>query len=51
MKLLRMLIGRRIANEEGAEQKITAIEGIPAMGLGGLGSSAYGPEAALMILS
>jgi amino acid transporter len=50
MNLLHVLIGRRLANEEGTKRKITAIEGIPAMGLDGLGSSAYGPEAALTIL-
>jgi amino acid transporter len=50
MNLLRVLIGRRLANEEGEQRKITAVEGIPAMGLDGLGSSAYGPEAALTIL-
>src|SRR6478752_5575837 len=32
------------------ERKIGAFEGVPAMGLDGLGSSAYGPEAALTIL-
>src|SRR6266478_2655773 len=46
----RILIGRRLANEEGQARKITAVEGVPAMGLDGLGSSAYGPEAALTIL-
>jgi amino acid transporter len=50
MDLFGILIGRRLANEEGKDRKITAIEGVPAMGLDGLGSSAYGPEAALTIL-
>jgi amino acid transporter len=45
-----ILIGRRLANREGETRKITAIEGVPAMGLDGLASSAYGPEAALTIL-
>jgi amino acid transporter len=45
-----ILIGRRLANREGKARKITALEGVPAMGLDGLGSSAYGPEAALTIL-
>jgi amino acid transporter len=44
------LIGRRLANREGAARKITALEGFPAMGLDGLSSSAYGPEAALTVL-
>jgi len=50
MHLSDLLIGRRLANQEGKARKITAIEGVPAMGLDGLGSSAYGPEAALTIL-
>ena len=51
MKLLDLLLGRRLANREGASEKITALEGLPAMGLDGLASSAYGPEAALAILA
>jgi amino acid transporter len=50
MNLLSVLIGRRLANQEGEARKLTALEGVPAMGLDGLGSSAYGPEAALTIL-
>jgi len=50
MHLSNLLIGRRLANQEGKARKITAIEGLPAMGLDGLGSPAYGPEAALTIL-
>jgi amino acid transporter len=50
MDFFSILIGRRLANEEGQGRKITAIEGVPAMGLDGLGSSAYGPEAALTVL-
>jgi amino acid transporter len=50
MDLANLLIGRRLANREGEARKVTAIEGVPAMGLDGLASSAYGPEAALTIL-
>jgi amino acid transporter len=50
MDLSRILIGRRLANQEGEARKITALEGFPAMGLDGLSSSAYGPEAALTVL-
>jgi amino acid transporter len=50
MSLFRFLLGRTLANSEQAERKITALEGVPAMGLDGLGSSAYGPEAALTVL-
>ncbi|MBV8448717.1 MAG: hypothetical protein JO124_12105, partial [Hyphomicrobiales bacterium] len=46
MPLLKLLLGRRLANEEHTARKITAFEGVPAMGLDGLGSSSYGPEAA-----
>src|SRR5215472_8203247 len=50
MSLWSVLIGRRLANEEAASRKITVAEGVAAMGLDGLSSSAYGPEAALTIL-
>lgn len=50
MWLRRLLLGRTLANREQAERKIGALEGVPAMGLDGLGSAAYGPEAALMAL-
>jgi hypothetical protein len=45
-----ILLGRRLANREYSERKIGAFEGVPAMGLDGLGSSAYRPEAALKVL-
>jgi amino acid transporter len=45
-----LLLGRRLANRESKERRIGALEGVPAMGLDGLGSSAYGPEAALTVL-
>lgn len=50
MRLAGLILGRRLANREDIERKIGAFEGVPAMGLDGLGSSAYGPEAALTIL-
>lgn len=50
MSLVRLLLGRPLANKEYGERKIGTFEGVPAMGLDGLGSSAYGPEAALMVL-
>jgi amino acid transporter len=50
MGLKGLLLGRRLANREQEERKIGAFEGIPAMGLDGVGSSAYGPEAALSTL-
>lgn len=45
-----LLFGRRLANREHQDKKIGWIEGVPAMGLDGLGSSSYGPEAALSVL-
>jgi amino acid transporter len=50
MQLLKLLLGRRLPNEEYAERKISAFEGVPAMGLDLLASSSYGPEAAAMVL-
>src|SRR5262249_1488536 len=50
MKLLDLLIGRKLANRERDSTKMTALGGGPAMGLDGLGSAAYGPEAALTVL-
>src|SRR5690349_10641190 len=50
MSLLTFILGRRLANEEFVERKIGALEGVPAMGLDGLGSASYGPEAALAVL-
>ncbi|MDB5898881.1 MAG: putative aminoacid/polyamine transporter, permease protein [Ramlibacter sp.] len=51
ISLRKLLLGRRLANRESGERKMGAFEGIPAMGLDGLGSSAYGPEAALTVLA
>ena len=51
MSLITVLLGRRLANKEAEGRKIGAFEGIPAMGLDGLGSAAYGPEAMLTVLA
>ena len=50
MSLLRFLVGKPLANREYGERKLGVFEGVPAMGLDGLASSAYGPEAALTVL-
>lgn len=50
MKMLDLLLGRRLANREGSGRKIGWVSGVPAMGLDGLGSSSYGPEAALTVM-
>ncbi|HTZ04002.1 MAG TPA: APC family permease [Xanthobacteraceae bacterium] len=47
----RLLLGRPLANREGKANQIGLLEGIPALGLDGLSSTAYGPEAALSILA
>ena len=48
--LAQLVLGRPLANREDRARKINAIEGVGAMGLDALASSAYGPEAALTIL-
>jgi amino acid transporter len=50
MLLLRVLLGRPLSNREQSERKLGPLEGVPAMGLDGLSSSSYGPEAALTVL-
>ncbi len=49
-RLIDLLFGRRLANREGQAEKIGWLAAVPAMGLDGLSSSAYGPEAALSVL-
>jgi amino acid transporter len=50
MSLGNILLGRRLATYEQTEHKLGVLAGVPALGLDGLASSAYGPEAALTIL-
>src|SRR5579862_1948324 len=50
MGLLDRILGRPLATSEAEEQKIRVLAGIPILGLDGLSSAAYGPEAALTIL-
>jgi amino acid transporter len=50
MPLLSLALGRRLSSDEQEESKIGVVEGFPALGLDGLSSSAYGPEAALTLL-
>jgi hypothetical protein len=47
----RPFVGRPVANWEAEGRKLNVFTGLPAMGLDGLGSAAYGPEAALSILA
>ncbi|HXX52543.1 MAG TPA: APC family permease [Xanthobacteraceae bacterium] len=48
--LVRFVLGRQLANRELRTREIGVAEGVPALGLDGLSSTAYGPEAALTIL-
>jgi amino acid transporter len=50
MKLVDFLLGRRLANREHEQRKIGWVAGVPTIGLDGLSSSSYGPEAALTVL-
>lgn len=50
MSIVDVVLGRRLANEEQQTRRIGWFEGVPAMGLDGLGSASYGPEAALTIM-
>lgn len=49
--LSRLLIGRTVSNKETEGRKLGVFAGLPAMGLDGLGSASYGPEAALAMLA
>jgi amino acid transporter len=49
-RLARLLLGRPLPNRESPSREIGTLEGVPALGLDGISSSAYGPEAALGIL-
>src|SRR5258706_10599625 len=50
MSVVRFILGRPLASDEQEDVKIGVAAGVPAMGLDGLTSSAYGPEAALTVL-
>lgn len=50
MTLVDTLLGQPLASSEEGEQKIGVFAGVPSLGLDGLASAAYGPEAALTIL-
>ncbi|GAC1480494.1 MAG: APC family permease [Acetobacteraceae bacterium] len=51
MSLAELFVGRPVANKEAEGQKLGVLTGLPAMGLDGLGSASYGPEAALTVLA
>ena len=49
--LTKLFIGRPVGNREAEGEKLGIVTGVPALGLDGLGSASYGPEAALTILA
>src|SRR5215471_14760104 len=51
MPILDYLLGKRLASSEEEGQKFGVWAGVPILGLDGLSSSAYGPEAALSVLA
>jgi len=50
MSVLDKILGRPLPSSEKAKERLTAITGVPVLGLDALSSTAYGPEAALTIL-
>ncbi len=50
MSLIDLLIGPKLASRDQDSRKIGWFAAVPAMGLDGLGSSSYGPEAALTVM-
>ena len=50
MSLLDRLLGKPLASSAEDEQKVGVFAGLPMLGLDGLSSAAYGPEAALTLL-
>jgi len=50
MKILDRIFGRALASDEEKHQELSITTGVPALGLDALASTAYGPEAALLIL-
>ncbi len=50
MPVLDLLLGKPLASDEDAEQRVGVAAGVPTFGLDALGSAAYGPEAALTVL-
>jgi len=50
MSLLNKILGRPLTSNAYKKQELSIMTGVPALGLDALASTAYGPEAALMIL-
>jgi len=50
MSLSDVILGRPLASQEVEKEELTVVTGVPVLGLDALASTAYGPEAALMVL-
>ncbi|MGZ3711001.1 MAG: APC family permease [Bdellovibrionota bacterium] len=50
MEIFDRLLGKHLSNAEEHQQKVGPLAGVPMLGLDGLSSSAYGPEAAATVL-
>lgn len=50
MSILDKIFGKRLASGADRRETLSIMTGVPALGLDALSSSAYGPEAALMVL-
>jgi amino acid transporter len=50
MAILNLVLGRRLASSEDKQERVGFLAGVSVFGLDGLGSAAYGPEAALTVL-
>ncbi len=50
MSILNNLFGRILASGAAIKEKLSAVMGVPLLGLDALSSTGYGPEAALSIL-
>src|SRR4051794_18113846 len=51
MRIRDLLLGRPLASEEDAEERVGPIAGVSILGLDALASAAYGPEALLTVLA
>lgn len=50
MSLLHLLLGRPLATDEDAGERVGPLRGVPILGLDALASASYGPEALLTVL-
>ena len=51
LSIAKLFVGEPVANREAEGRRLGILTGLPAMGLDGLGSASYGPEAALSMLA